>query len=530
VSIQSWNGRSGGHALQAQPMKRRAFLRTGVLASSVLMLETCAQRRPQARVPRGAHCAQSKRSPNIVLILADDLGYGDCGCYGATKMHTPNIDRLAKEGRKFTDAHAPAAVCTPTRYSLMTGRYFWRADRQWDRKALRIPLLIGCDRPTIASVLKNAGYATGCVGKWHLGFGEECVDWNGELSPGPLEVGFDYYFGTPMSHNEPPFVLVENHRVVGLDKDDPISITPPGEGAYWGIMNGGKSARFVEQDLASMETQKALAFIEENKSNPFFLYLATNNVHVPLTPNARFTGTTKLGPYGDYVAELDWMVGEVLDKLDQLGLADDTLVVFTSDNGAVHFRDVLAAGHLANGNLLGQKTDAWEGGHRIPFIVRWPGRAAAGSVSGELICLLDLLATAAALAGAPLPAGAGPDSLNVLDAIVGDAGPRPVRDELVLIGSQGYALRKGRWLFIPKHGSCGVTTESTECHWIRLGELGFRNSDHLPDGRLKPGAPPGQLYDLTTDPQETTNVYSEHLDVVADLQGILKARLAGNKT
>ena len=235
--------------------------------------------------------------PNIVIILADDLGYGDLGCYRATRIKTPHCDRLAREGRLFTDAHSPAAVCTPTRYALMGGREYFRLGRRWNKE-----LLLVSGQTTLASLCKRSGYATACVGKWHLGFGKHAPDWNGELKPGPLEVGFDSFFGTAMTHNEQPQVLVDNYRVVGLSPDDPIQVLPPQLPKFpHGVLTGGKSALVDHENLCALHTQKAVEFIERSQDRPFFLYYGMINVHVPLTPAKRFQGSSNCGIYGDYV-------------------------------------------------------------------------------------------------------------------------------------------------------------------------------------------------------------------------------------
>ncbi len=454
--------------------------------------------------------------PNLVFVLADDLGYGDIGCYGATKVKTPNLDRLARDGRRFTDAHSSAAVCTPTRYAVVTGREFYRYGKKWNHE-----LAVALDHASLPSLCKSVGYATALIGKWHLGFGKDAPDWNGELKPGPLECGFDYFFGTAMTHNEPPQVLVENHRVVNLSPDDPIKILPPQPPKFpFGVMQGGKSALVDHESLCALHTEKAVKFIEQNKDRPFFLYYGMINVHVPLAPGKRFQGTSQCGVYGDYIQELDWSVGEVLATLQRLKLSDNTLVIFTSDNGAVLHASAVNAGHLANADLLGQKTDAWEGGHRVPFMVRWPGHVPAGTRSGEMVCLADMLATFAAVLGRELGPDDGPDSFNILPAILDEPNHKPVRPLLTMIGITGIAVREGRWLLIPKQGSCGFSTD-VESHWLKPWKIGRKNSDYTDDGQLKPDAPPGQLYDLEKDPDETTNLYTQHPEIVKRLTAML---------
>ncbi|MBM3862283.1 MAG: hypothetical protein FJ395_21890, partial [Verrucomicrobia bacterium] len=281
--------------------------------------------------------ATAAEKPNVVLIFADDLGYGDVGCYGATKVRTPNVDRLAREGRKFTDAHSASAVCTPSRYALLTGEYPFRKNL-WGPIMNQSPLVIDPTKTTIASLLQRQGYTTACIGKWHLGFGSKPKpDWNADLKPGPLELGFDYFFGLPVVSSHPPFVLIENHRVLGLDPADPLVYggTPPTKPYPEKMMSppisGGKAAHALYQDeqLGTVLTEKALAWLRANRAKPFFLYFATPHIHHPFTPAPRFNGTSQCGRYGDFIHEFDWIVGEVLRTLDELKLADNTLVILT---------------------------------------------------------------------------------------------------------------------------------------------------------------------------------------------------------
>ncbi|MBI5395233.1 MAG: sulfatase-like hydrolase/transferase [Verrucomicrobia bacterium] len=466
-------------------------------------------------LPPLSRAAAPAARPNIVLLLADDLGYGDPGCYGATKVKTPAIDRLARQGRLFTDAHSPCAVCTPTRYALITGREFYRYGKKWNKECLVAP-----GQTTLASLCKEAGYATALVGKWHLGFGEKAPDWNGELKPGPLECGFDSFFGTAMTHNEPPQVLVDNHRVVGLDPNDPIKVLPPQPPKFpHGVLQGGKSALVKHDELCALHTEKAVKFIEANKDRPFFLYYGMINVHVPITPGKRFQGSSGIGAYGDYIQELDGAVSEVLAALDRHKLSDNTLVIFTSDNGGVLHPEPIKHGHRPNAHLLGQKTDVWEGGHRIPFIARWPGHVPAATRCNAMIALTDMLATVAAVRGRKLKADEGPDSFNVLPALLDQPHDKPLRPFATIIGVGGLGIREGNWLLLPKRGSGGLSTDGPA--WNKLWNNGWQNSDYTADGQLKPDAPPGQLYDLEKDPSETTNVYNDHPDVVKRLGALL---------
>ena len=511
-------------------LTRRGFLgRAGFAAAGCLGV---------GALTRGADVAgRAKGRPNIVLIYADDLGYGDVGCYGATKIKTPNIDRLAREGRMFTDAHSASAVCTPSRYGLLTGQFAWRRNPPiWVPIFHKNGLIIDTKRTTIASMLKKQDYTTACIGKWHLGFGTKTPNWNGQLKPGPLEVGFDRYYGVPVVNSHPPFVYVEDHRVVGLDPKDPIvnrGRIKPGtmyskrypEKMPNGV-GGGKAAHafYRDEEVCTTLTGKAVNWIRKHKDERFFLYFATTNIHHPFTPHPRFQGTSGCGLYGDFVHELDWAVGEVLKTLDELKLADDTLVIFTSDNGGMlngGGHKAWEAGHRLNGEMFGFKFDAYEGGHRVPFIARWPGRIKAHTRSGQLVSSVDMLATLAAIAGYKLTGDEGPDSFNALPALTGEPG-EPIRDHLLQASRQSthLGLRMGKWVYIPAQGPGGFKYGKNDA----MKNIAFSkrpNSDITPDGKIKPGAPHGQLYDLQADVRQTTNVYAKHPEVVAKMKALL---------
>ncbi len=477
---------------------------------------------------------------NIVLILADDVGYGDIGCYGASKVRTPEIDKLAEEGRRFTDAHSASAVCSPSRYALMTGRYPFRNERMWGPLMLRDPLAIETDCYTLADVFKDADYATACIGKWHLGFGDvKPVDWNKPLSPGPRDLGFDYYFGVPVVNSHPPFVYVENEGVVGIVADDPFVYGKRAETHEYpekmgiDVIGGARVAHEIYDDEAVGTTlaEKAVGWMKQQHTagRPFFLYLATTNIHHPFTPAKRFQGTSECGRYGDCIHELDWIVGEVLRTLDEMGAANDTLVVFTSDNGGMlnlGGQDAWKLGHHMNGDLLGWKFDAWEGGHRVPMIVRWPGRVPAKTVSDQLVCNVDMLATFASLVNAKVPDGAAEDSVNVTPALMGEP-DRPIRDELVLcpLSSKHIALRREDWVFIDARGNGGFTAPKPGMHMFggppAVTFAGHENSDIF-DGQFKKDAPPGQLYNLADDPWQTRNLFAAKPEMVEQMRARLK--------
>ncbi|MCI0347782.1 MAG: arylsulfatase [Acidobacteriales bacterium] len=467
------------------------------------------------------HLSAQPARPNIVVLIADDLGWGDLGCYGATKVKTPNLDRLAREGMRFTDAHSPSSVCTPSRYNLLTGRYSWRTWARTGTVWANDPLLIEPGRVTVASLLRDAGYFTGCVGKWHLGFGAPSdpgfdrllgLDWNGDLKPGPLEIGFSYFFGMP-AIGQNPNVFIENHRVIGIKPDDPIEFRDDSRAEFkveylsrprTEVPNiqfsSGKTAQYVFEEGALKLTEKAVAFIEQHWQKPFFLYYAARNVHSPVRPNARFKGTSEIGAYGDFIHELDWSIGEILNTLDRLKLTDNTFVIFTSDNGAVAeghrpAEIVDYQGHRANGPYRGQKTEVYEGGHRIPFIARWPGVVKAGSRSDALIANTDLLATFADLLGSELPRSAGEDSFSFLNVLRGRI-ESSRRRTIVNDSMQGlFAIREGNWKLILGQGG---------------GGLGW-------DKEARKNKPAGQLFDLGADPGETTNLYERYPEKVRQL-------------
>ena len=431
--------------------------------------------------------------PNVIVFLTDDLGYGDVSCYGSKAIQTPNVDRLAKGGLRFTDGHAAAATCTPSRYSLLTGEYAWR------KKGTGVlpgdaALIIEPGRTTLPSMLRKAGYTAGVVGKWHLGLGAGEVDWNGEIKPGPLEIGFDYSFIMAATGDRVPCVYLENHRVVGLDPADPIRVSYkepfPGEPtgrknpellkmhpshghdmaivngiSRIGYMSGGKSALWKDEEMADRFTEKALAFLDRNRTRPFFLYFATHDPHVPRVPHPRFVGKTALGPRGDAIVQLDWCLGEVLNKLDQLKLADNTLVLFSSDNGPVvddGYKDQAVeklGDHRPAGPLRGGKYSAYEAGTRVPFIVRWPARVKPG-VSDALVSQIDLLASFAALTKQTLATNDAPDSQDTLSALLGES--KVGRTSLVEQGGP-LSLREGTWKFIrPANGPKRYEATNTE--------------------------------------------------------------------
>lgn len=501
--------------------------------------------------------AAEAQLPNIVLIYADDLGYGDVGCYGATKVQTPHIDKLAAEGRRFTDAHSASAVCTPSRYGMLTGEYPMRAGL-WGPCSPTSKLLINTNKMTIASLLKQKGYDTSCFGKWHLGFGEKNADYAKSLRPGPLELGFDYYFGVPVVNSAPPYVFVENDTVVGMTADDPIvhldrndrkKATPitrltREHGARVGNWFGGATAAhklYNDFELGTEMANRATKWIGERPSTssgqvdaPFFMYLATTNIHHPFTPHPRFQGTSQCGLYGDFIHELDWMVGEVVKALEAKGVADNTLIIFTSDNGGMFNhggQEAFKDGHRQNGDLLGFKFGSWEGGHRIPFIAKWPGKIESNTVSAQMISSVDLLATFGAITEQDVEPAQLADSVNILPALISDT-KTPVRNTLVVTPrySAQMMARRGKWCYIVGQNSGGFNGgPGTHAAGgaIAAAYVGNVNSDFDAKGKYMPDAPEAQLYDLEADVNQTNNVYKEYPEVVQEMKALLKEACEG---
>ena len=456
--------------------------------------------------------ADLPRRPNIIVILADDLGYGSVGSYGADPalVRTPHLDRLARGGRRFTQAYTPSSVCTPTRYALLTGRYCWRTPLNHGGVANTLdPLLIETTRPTLASLLKKHGYATGFVGKWHLGYGtERRVDYTGELKPGPLELGFDYQFAVPQNHNDMTRVFVENHRVFGLRS---ARLTPaPGK------LGLDAPERDDPRTMGEL-TDRAVSWLERQAGHPtpFFLYFAPVAVHELITPSAESQGSSRAGAYGDFIHDLDLSVGRILAALEQRNALADTLLLFTSDNGGVVNPGsrtgantvAMNAGLKINGALRGGKHDIWEGGFKVPFLAHWPARIPAGTISQETIGVVDVFSTLAALIGEPAldPATTAPDSVNVLPALLGAPAAPALRRELVLQSASGvYAIRSGPW------------------KWIEGVPL-------APKGKKAPAAtgPKAEqfrprLINLDADPGETTDVSAAHPEVARRLADTLR--------
>ncbi len=452
--------------------------------------------------------AEAESFPNIVLILADDMGLGDVGAYNAaSKVPTPSLDTLAASGMRFTDAHSPSAVCTPTRYGLLTGRYAWRTRLKKGVLKGYSPLLIDPARSTIASMLREKGYATAVIGKWHLGLGvDEVTDYSKPLSPGPNDVGFDDFFGIPASLDMPPYTFVEDDRVLTSFDGDEIGDSERRRLGGKGFWRAGPIARgFAHEEVLPRITERSVAYIRERANSggdkPFFLYMPLSAPHTPWLPTPEFIGRSDAGYYGDFVAQVDHSIGRIMSVLGETGVADQTIVVFAADNGARWAREDIAEwGHRANLHFRGQKADIHEGGHRVPLIVSWPGRITPNSESGHLTTLTDLYATFAGVVGAEPGLMDGVDSETILPTLLGHA--QTQRSPVVHHSSRGmFAIRDGDWKLIEGLGSGGFTqpviVEQVE------------------------GGPAGQLYNLAEDPSEKTNLYQDRPDVVERLARIL---------
>ncbi len=451
-----------------------------------------------------------KGKPNIVYILADDMGYGDVSCLNQeSKINTANMDRLAREGISFTDAHSGSAVCTPTRYGVLTGRYCWRS-------RLKSGVLNGYSKPliekgrtTVASLLKKHGYSTACVGKWHLGLtwqmrddDPEQVDFSKKILDGPNTNGFDYFFGISASLDMDPYVYIENDHVTALpDRVTENSDSKP----FWRKGPTGSDFRHIE--VLPKLTGKAVSFIGEQKggNNPFFLYFPLPAPHTPILPTEEFQGKSRTNAYGDFVLQCDWTVGQIMDALKRNGMEENTILIMTSDNGCsprADFEELEAFGHHPSYHFRGYKADIYEGGHRIPFIARWPEKIKPNSISDEIICLTDLMATCAAIVGEELPDDTGEDSYNILPAMMGTEHERPIREATVHHSINGsFSIRQGRWKLEMCPGSGG---------W-----------SHPRPGKATETLPPIQLYDMRGDVGEKRNVYQDHPEVVEALTKLL---------
>ncbi|HCN28650.1 MAG TPA: arylsulfatase [Verrucomicrobiales bacterium] len=481
-------------------------------------------------------CGHSPAAPNILLILADDLGYGDVRCYNAdSKVPTPNIDKLAAQGMKFTDAHSPATVCTPTRYSLMTGQMAFRVPNGGTVfTGAGGPSLIAKGRLTLPAMLKQHGYATAAIGKWHIGLtfrdasggaihsgrfeDVKRIDFSRRIDGGPLDHGFDHFFGTACCPTTDwLYAFIDGDRIP-TPPTSPLDRSTLPKHPYANDCRQGLIAPDFDLEEVDMQfLQKSRDFIAEHVRNspqkPFFLYHATQAVHLPSFAGKDFRGKTQAGPHGDFIAEFDHIVGELMQELETHSLAQNTLVILSSDNGPevttiVHMR----ADHAHDGAKpwRGVKRDAWEGGHRVPFIVRWPGKVQAGTTSDQILCLTDILATVAAITGTELPHEAAEDSFNMLPALESTA-TAPIRPYLLtqaFAGQRTLSIRRGQWKYIAHRGSGGNNYDK--------GEL---KPFALPDTDPET---PAQLYDLATDPGETTNLYSKQPEIVKELQALLE--------
>ena len=445
------------------------------------------------------------KEPNIVFILADDMGYGDVQVLNPERgrIATPYMNKLASEGMIFTDAHSSSSVCTPTRYSLLTGRYNWRTKLQKSVLMGFSPPLIPTDRPTVASLLKDQGYQTGMIGKWHLGLemptedggpvkqkGLTNIDWKGTIGGGPTALGFESWYGISASLDMPPYLYIKDDKFVG-------------EGTVIKAFNrkGPADVDFEAINVLDDLEREAVKFIEaQDSSKPFFAYIALPSPHTPIVPTKEWQGKSGLGDYGDFVMQTDGFVGAIMDAIEAGGFDENTLFIVSSDNGCsrrADFKALEAQGHYPSAQFRGSKSDLWDGGHRVPFIVRWPGTVEAGSTSNETICFTDFMATCAEVSGAKIPANAGEDSVSILPALKGGE-IETTRKGIIHHSIGGYfSYREGKWKLLLCKASGGWTSPT--------------------EGQAGKNAPEGQLYDIEVDPGETQNLYESKPEVVARL-------------
>ena len=475
---------------------------------------------------------ENSKPPNIVIIYADDMGYGDLNCQNEkSKILTPNLDKLASEGMRFSDAHSSSGICSPSRFALLTGTYHWR--RQHDIVGVFGKPFFRESDITLPQVLKTKGYTTACIGKWHLGWdweflnepsGEvmqwgsmrkvylpEDIDWSKPIAGGPLERGFDYYFGDG-TINFPPYAWVENDRFIELPSEE-MNINSIGyetKEGEWEFNPGPKVAGWNPYKVLPTLTEKALKWIDkQDNSQPFFLYFALPSPHAPIIPNDEFDGKSKAGAYGDFVFQSDWVVGQVLDALIENGLEDNTIVVFSSDNGPEAYAWKRAAyfEHFSMGDFRGLKRDVWEGGHHVPFIIKWPGEIEAGSVSDEVISQVDLMATLTKITGIELPDHAAPDSYNILPILKGEEHSSPFREATVHNTFQDtWGIRKGDWLYID--GPSGGHREPPESFKRLKGYTDFSTE--------------GILFNLKEDPEQLVNLYEKYPERIQEMDMLLQ--------
>ncbi|MCE9548560.1 MAG: arylsulfatase [Planctomycetia bacterium] len=493
-------------------MNKSASLLTNLLASAgFAAVLACA-----------AIAAAAESRPNIVLILADDLGYGDIKCLNPQgKIATPNVDALASQGMTFTDMHSGSAVCSPTRYGLLTGRYAWRTRLRSGVLAAYDQPLIAADRLTLPALLNGHGYTTACFGKWHLGWDwprqDGKFDFTHPIANGPTTRGFDYYFGTHVP-NQPPYCFVENDRTVGI----PTATLPVNEikARYLTSTPGPMLPGWDFEQILPTITERTVKYIGRRAADkrPFFLYMPLTTPHEPIAPSKAWQGKSGINPVADLIMETDWAVGQVLRELDKQSLANNTLVIFTADNGHSPYTGLealLKHGHHPSGPFRGYKADIWDGGHHVPFIARWPGKVKAGSTCDDTACLCDMLATTADMLGVKLPDNAGEDSTSILPDLLGSA-KAPIHEAIVHQGLHGaLAIRQGRW----------------KLEFCR-GSNGFDNSRNPAAARVNDKEPPDvQLYDMTQDIGERKNVQGDHPEIVERLTRLLQQYIdAGRST
>lgn len=485
---------------------------------------------------------EADKKTNVVFILADDWGYGDVKCFGGDrcKIETPNMDKLAGEGMMFTDAHSSSSVCTPTRYSILTGRYNWRSRLKKSVLYGYSKELIEANRPTVPKFMKANGYETACFGKWHLGMTMPTtdgkpprarvrrnellkplspdatnIDWKATITGGPKSIGFDKFYGISASLDMPPYIWIEGDKFVGECTTGKAFFRP-----------GPATEDFEAVDVLPTIARKSVEFINANKEKPFFLYVPLNSPHTPIVPSKEWQGKSKIGKYGDFVMETDWAVGQIVKAIDDNGLTENTLIIVTADNGCspaarggskqlvfngAKEEPVQQDKHYPCKVYRGHKADIFDGGHRVPFIARWKGTVKPGTVCDQTVCLVDLYATCADILDKKLPTGAAPDSVSILPYLKGKS-KGPLREATVHHSINGsFAIRKGKWKLLLCPGSGG---------W----------SQPKPGGEKTKNLPPIQLYDMSVDVGERVNVQAEHPEVIKELTAILEGYVAQGRS
>ena len=507
-----------------------------ILIIGTLLLSACSGSKPDS----GSENDEQDKLPNIVIIYADDMGYGDLNCQNPnSKIPTPNLDQLASEGMRFTDAHSSSGICSPSRFALLTGTYHWRR-QHGITQSFGKPFFKDSD-VTIPQLLKTKGYRTAAIGKWHLGwdwefknepsgevmqwnrmqkyYAPEDVEWNKPVSGGPLDRGFDYYFGDG-TINFPPYAWVENDRIIEAPSELmlPDSIGFETKEGNWEFRPGPKVKDWNPYEVLPTLTKKTVAWIDlQNAEQPFFLYFALPSPHAPIIPNDEFDGKSEAGGYGDFMVQTDWVAGQVLKALKEKGLEENTIIIFSADNGTEGYAWERAEkyNHFSMGNFRGLKRDVWEGGHHIPFIVKWPGNIEAGSVSDDMVSQIDIMATLASIVGIELPDNAAPDSYDFTSIIKGEEDGSPIRETTIHnTYAHKWGIRKGDWLYI--NDSTGGHRKLPESFKKITGYTDFKTE--------------GILFNMKEDSEQRVNLYEQYPEKIFEMDSLIQVYRKGSSS